>query len=54
MPTQTTNDDDCYYRLRTLKITTDDGRSWEIFHWQYLAWGDHGEDFRFFFSILSI
>lgn len=35
-------DDDCYYRLRTLKITTDDGRSWEILHWQYLAWGDHG------------
>lgn len=42
IPIQASNDDDCYYRLRTLKITTDDGRTWEIFHWQYLAWGDHG------------
>ncbi|CAF0920877.1 unnamed protein product [Adineta steineri] len=38
----TSNDDDCYYRLRTLRITTEDGHSWEILHWQYLAWGDHG------------
>ncbi|CAF1198531.1 unnamed protein product [Rotaria sordida] len=38
---QTSNDDDCCYRLRTLKITTEDGRTWEILHWQYLAWSDH-------------
>ncbi|CAF4525847.1 unnamed protein product, partial [Rotaria sp. Silwood2] len=38
---QPSNDDDCCYRLRTLKITTEDGRSWEILHWQYLAWSDH-------------
>ncbi len=41
-------DDDCCYRLRTLKITTEDGRVWEIFHWQYLAWGDHGKDKDYF------
>ena len=43
LPQQAFNDDDCYYRLRTLKITTEDGRTWEILHWQYLAWGDHGK-----------
>jgi hypothetical protein len=43
LPQQASNDDDCYYRLRTLKITTEDGRTWEILHWQYLAWGDHGK-----------
>ena len=42
------NDDDCYYRLRTLRIITEDGRSWEILHCQYLAWGDHGSFVRFF------
>jgi len=36
------NDDDCFYRLRTLRATTDDGRTWDILHCQYLAWGDHG------------
>ncbi|CAF1089147.1 unnamed protein product [Rotaria magnacalcarata] len=35
------NDDDCSYRLRTLRITTENGRSWDILHWQYLAWSDH-------------
>ncbi|CAF1374617.1 unnamed protein product, partial [Adineta ricciae] len=34
-------DDDCCYRLRVLRITTEDRRTWDIFHWQYLAWGDH-------------
>lgn len=43
LPQPTSNDDDCYYRLRVLKITTEDGRTWEILHWQYLAWGDHGK-----------
>lgn len=43
-PTQNLlNDDDCCYRLRTLRITTEDRKSWEIYHWQYLAWGDHGK-----------
>ncbi len=37
------NDDDCCYRLRTLRITTEDRKTWEIYHWQYLAWGDHGK-----------
>lgn len=44
-------DDDCCYRLRTLRILTEDRRTWEIHHWQYLAWGDHGKAihrFRFF------
>ena len=40
---QILTDDDCCYRLRTLRITTEDRRSWEIYHWQYLAWGDHGK-----------
>jgi hypothetical protein len=40
---QLLNDDDCCYRLRTLRITTEDRRTWEIYHWQYLAWGDHGK-----------
>lgn len=40
---QPLKDDDCCYRLRTLRITTEDGRSWDILHWQYLAWGDHGK-----------
>jgi hypothetical protein len=48
LPQQTSNDDDCYYRLRTLKIITEDGRTWEIFHWQYLAWGDHGKKKKLF------
>ncbi len=26
-----------------MKIITEDGRTWEILHWQYLAWGDHGK-----------
>ncbi|CAF0797159.1 unnamed protein product [Rotaria sordida] len=38
---QLLKDDDCCYRLRTLRITTEDKRTWDIFHWQYLAWGDH-------------
>jgi hypothetical protein len=42
-PSQVLNDDDCCYRLRTLRITTEDRRTWEISHWQYLAWGDHGK-----------
>jgi len=43
-PTQNIlNDDDCCYRLRTLRITTEDRKTWEIYHWQYLAWGDHGK-----------
>lgn len=36
-------DDDCCYRLRTLRITTEDRRIWDIVHCQYLAWGDHGK-----------
>ncbi len=40
---QLLSDDDCCYRLRTLRITTEDRRSWEMYHWQYLAWGDHGK-----------
>jgi protein tyrosine phosphatase len=42
-PYQLLNDDDCCYRLRTLRITTEDRKTWEIYHWQYLAWGDHGQ-----------
>ncbi|CAF0808547.1 unnamed protein product [Rotaria sp. Silwood1] len=38
---QLLKDDDCCYRVRTLRITTEDRRTWDIFHWQYLAWGDH-------------
>ncbi|CAF0733350.1 unnamed protein product [Adineta steineri] len=34
-------DDDCCFRLHILRIITEDRRTWEIFHWQYLAWGDH-------------
>jgi hypothetical protein len=40
---QLLTDDDCCYRLRILRITTEDRRTWEIYHWQYLAWGDHGK-----------
>lgn len=53
-------DDDCYYRLRILRITTEDRRSWKIAHYQYLAWGDHGKinfqlkDFEFLFSFEKI
>lgn len=36
-------DDDCHYRLRILRISTEDRRSWKISHYQYLAWGDHGK-----------
>lgn len=43
VPTPTSVDDDCCYRLRVLRITTEDRRTWDIFHWQYLAWGDHGK-----------
>jgi len=42
---QLLTDDDCCYRLRTLRITTEDRRTWEIYHWQYLAWGDHGSPY---------
>ncbi|CAF4139473.1 unnamed protein product [Rotaria sp. Silwood2] len=38
---QLLKDDDCCFRLRKLRITTGDRRTWDIFHWQYLAWGDH-------------
>ncbi|UJR36649.1 hypothetical protein I4U23_029366 [Adineta vaga] len=41
LPSQASVDDDCCYRLRILRITTEDRRTWDIFHWQYLAWGDH-------------
>jgi hypothetical protein len=52
---QTSNDNDCCYRLRTLKITTEEGKTWEILHWQYLAWGDHGKHKKYFFlSIIVI
>ncbi|CAF0979142.1 unnamed protein product [Didymodactylos carnosus] len=41
------NDDDCYYRVRILRLVylSDDMqpiKTWDIVHYQYLAWGDHG------------
>jgi len=38
---QVQTDADCSYRLRILRLTTNDGKQWDIQHWQYLAWGDH-------------
>ena len=40
---QVQTDTECSYRLRILRITTEDNKQWDIQHWQYLAWGDHGE-----------